>query len=236
MLKALLLDLDGTLLPMDTDAFLRQYLRSIGQHVAHLTDPRQFTEHLMAATEVMIRDTDKKVSNQEVFWADFLQRVDVPADKLLPVVDDFYVTRFPELKEHTFPTPLSKNIVETAGNKGLQVVVATNPVFPTTAIEERLRWIDLHDYPFALVTTYEKMHFCKPQIGYYAEILELLGLEGQECMMVGNDAYEDLVAAELGLQTYLVQDYLIPRDGVNFKPDYQGNLAEFLQFITEFNA
>ena len=55
-------------------------------------------------------------------------------------------------------------------------------------------------------------------------------------MMVGNDAYEDLVAAELGLQTYLVQDYLIPRDGVNFKPDYQGNLAEFLQFITEFNA
>ena len=123
MLKALLLDLDGTLLPMDTDAFLRQYLRSIGQHVAHLTDPRQFTEHLMAATEVMIRDTDKKVSNQEVFWADFLQRVDVPADKLLPVVDDFYVTRFPELKEHTFPTPLSKKIVETAGDKGLQVFI-----------------------------------------------------------------------------------------------------------------
>lgn len=231
MIKGLLLDLDGTLLPLDTDDFLRQYLRAIGKYMAHLTDPKKFTQQLMASTEVMVRSTDKSKTNKEVFWEDFLDKVDVPQETLLPVIDEFYATEFPKLVEHTNPTPLSKEIVETAADKGLKVVVATNPVFPTEAIKERLRWIGLHDYPFELVTTYEKMHFCKPQLGYYEEILDKTGLNGQECLMAGNDAFEDLMAAKLGMKTYLVEDYLIPREDSPFTPDHQGRLEDFLQFV-----
>ena len=38
-MKAILFDLDGTLLPMDTDAFLHQYLKALAAHVKHIFDP-----------------------------------------------------------------------------------------------------------------------------------------------------------------------------------------------------
>lgn len=231
MIKALLLDLDGTLLPLDTDGFLRHYLKSIAAHVAHLTDPKEFVDSLMASTEVMVKNTDKTRTNKEVFWDDFLKRVNVPEEQLMPVLDDFYANQFPKLVKYTSPTPLSKQIVETAAEKGLRVVVATNPVFPTEAIQERLRWIGVEDYPFDLVTTYEIMHFCKPQIGYYQEILEMTGLDPKECLMAGNDPLEDLVASKLGMKTFLVEDYVITRKNVDFVPDYQGSLRDLLEFV-----
>ena len=46
--------------------------------------------------------------------------------------------------------------------------------FPEMAIRERLAWINCHDLPFAFVTTFENMHFCKPNPQYYQEILDIL--------------------------------------------------------------
>ena len=48
----------------------------------------------------------------------------------------------------------------------------------------------------------------KPNPRYYADILAEIGLRGEDCLMVGNDTKEDLVAAELGFDTFLLEGYL----------------------------
>jgi len=233
LIKAILFDLDGTLLPLDTDDFLRQYLKAISSSVAHLTDPAKFVQDLVASTNAMIQSTNPYLTNKEVFWNDFLARVDLPEEVLMPVLDDFYAHKFPELALYANPSPLSQEIIEQAAARGFGLVIATNPVFPTEAVQERMRWIGIDDHPFDLVTTYEVMHFCKPQLAYYEEILTKTGYNAQECLMVGNDAYEDLIAAKLGMQTFLVEDYLIDRPESDFSPDYRGTLADVYEFITQ---
>ena len=71
----------------------------------------------------------------------------------------------------------------------------------------------------------ERMHFCKPNPAYYQEILELLGAKAEECLMIGNDVEEDMVAATLGIKTRLVTDLLISRDQLQIEPNYRCRLT-----------
>jgi len=94
-----------------------------------------------------------------------------------------------------------------AMERGLSVVVATNPLFPQRAIEHRLEWAGLpvSQYDFALVTTYENMHAAKPQPAYYREILATVGVRPEQALMVGDDWKNDIApAAAAGLYTYWI--------------------------------
>ena len=53
------------------------------------------------------------------------------------------------------PNPLARPLLENLIRKGYQVAIATNPIFPERAIRERLRWLEIDDLPYALVTAYE---------------------------------------------------------------------------------
>ena len=117
--------------------------------------------------------------------------------------------------------------------RNTRIVIATNAVFPLTALEQRLAWAGLRDFDFELITSYEVMHFCKPHPEYYKEILSLIGLPPEECLMVGNDIGEDLPAGTIGIKTFLVENLLIDK-GANFKPDWRGDLNEFFRFVDGF--
>ena len=54
--------------------------------------------------------------------------------------------------------------------------------------------------------------------------MHLLDLEPENCLMIGNDVQEDLVAGQLGMKTFLVTDYLINRTGEEPRCDWQGTL------------
>ena len=90
-------------------------------------------------------------------------------------------------------------------------MLATNPLFPAIATQSRIRWAGLSPDDFELYTTYETSHFCKPNPDYYREILEKVGCRAEECLMVGNDAAEDLAAAETGMRVFLLTPCLIDR-------------------------
>ena len=55
------------------------------------------------------------------------------------------------------------------------MVAATNPLFPKVATMNRLRWAGFDPEDFALFTTYEHYHYCKPNPAYYTEVLASLG-------------------------------------------------------------
>jgi FMN phosphatase YigB (HAD superfamily) len=232
LLKAALFDLDGTLLPVETGEFMNEYLKEMASAVRQAVEPQRFVHSLLASTAKMVADRNPAVTNADVFWADFNVRLGDCIEELRPLIEKFYSERFSELARVASPRPqLARRVVQTALDSGLRIALATNPVFPLTAIRQRMTWEGVDDQPWEVVTCYEEMHFCKPNPEVYLEIAEKLGVQPEECLMAGNDAEEDMVAGSVGMKTYLVTDYLIgaPRD--NLKVDWTGSLDGLVDWL-----
>ncbi|MBP7999919.1 MAG: HAD family hydrolase [Chloroflexi bacterium] len=209
MLKAILFDLDDTLLGNKMDSFLPQYFRLLGQYAAALFDKDRFLPDMLFSTKVMMSNTDPAHTNREIFWQAFQQRTGLDPAELEPFFDRFYREQFPALQAVCEPIPGAVELVEWALAQNMPVVIATNPMFPRVAIEERLRWANLPvmQYPFALVTTYECMHATKPNQAYYEEILAHIGMDAPNCLMVGDDWKNDMEPAlALGMSTFWITD------------------------------
>lgn len=233
VIRACLFDLDGTLLPMDTESFVHHYLRELASHVADVVSPDKLVRYLWEATETMIRNSEAHKTNEEVFVEHFLHLAGISKEEIWPYFDRFYEEHFPKLKTHVEPTPLSRRVVEAAIEKGYKVAVATNPVFPRVAIMERLRWAEVDDLPFEWVTVYEEMHFCKPRPEYFREISDRLGVRPEECVMIGNDMQEDMVAQTVGMKTFYLNQCRIDRGHPVYQPDQEGSMEELLSAILE---
>lgn len=233
MIKACLFDLDGTLLPMDTHAFVETYLKAIAPHVKEVIPPDQLIPVIWKSTLAMIESDDPKLTNEQVFKKTFESTSGIPLEKIWPLFEQFYEEEFPKLQEHTGHDPVARLVVESLLEKGYHVAVATNPVFPKMAIIERMRWAGVHDLPFKHVTVYEDTYFCKPRGEYYLEVADRLGVRPEECVMVGNDMQEDMVASSVGMKTYYVQQYRIDRGNPVYQVDQEGSLQDLLLSVRE---
>lgn len=233
MINTILFDLDGTLLDMDLDFFLRQYFKALTPKLAHLIPPEQFVPKLLQATEAMIIDINPEKTNKEIFLENFTQGLTSTEEELMPLFDDFYLNDFSQLKQYTKPYPLIPQIVHKVIEKGYKTVVATQPVFPYEAIKHRLNWAGVGELPFELISTYENSHFCKPKKDYFQEILNKLALKPEDCLMVGNDVDDDLPAGEMGIKTFLLTDGLLNRHNrSDYQTDFSGNCQELLRFVS----
>ena len=114
---------------------------------------------------------------------------------------------------------------------GYRTVLATNPVFPKIATEIRLKWVGLSLQDFELTTTYENTSYCKPNIKYYEHILKEIGLKAEECLMVGNNATEDMIASTLGMKVFLLTDCLINREEKDISNYPNGNYDDLIKYI-----
>ena len=230
-IKAILFDLDGTLLPLDQAYFIKQYFKSIAGYVATLgKDPQKFMEGMMYGSQAMISN-DGKVANKELFWNKFFEIVGEYDKDLMDKLDEFYFDGFKKLKEFTSQNPLAVQIIQAARGKGRKVVLATNPVFPMSAQLERLSWIGLSESDFDHITSYDNSHFCKPNPNYYTEICENIGVAPENCLMVGNDESDDMKGAHLaGMECFLVTDNRIISDNFVWTGE-RGSFEQTLRMI-----
>ncbi len=233
MFKTVLFDLDGTLLNINMDTFLPGYFEILARRFARQAGPEEFVAHLLHCTQTMIDDQDPLFTNEEVFMREFIPRIGLPPEKLQPILEDFYTNDFGSLERYTRQEPLAQKVVELCFKKGLEMVIASNPIFPYLAMEHRLRWAGLADYPYRLITAYENMHFCKPHCEYYEEILGLLNRQAADCLMIGNNVREDLAAEKAGIRTYLLKDHLLDnrKDKIPYTAAYQGYLPDLYHFM-----
>lgn len=208
MIKTILFDLDDTLLGNDMDVFLPQYFSLCG-HVARNHQPQEeFIQSMLLASRSMVANTDPDVTINDVFWQRFGEITGLDSDLVAADFDDFYRGEFEQLRDVTQYKPRAAQIMDWCFDQDLQVVIATNPMFPRLAIETRLSWagVPVSKYPYALVTTMENMHFTKPHVGYYNEILHRVGFQPHEALMIGDDGTRDIEpAANLGLFTYWIR-------------------------------
>lgn len=230
MMRAVLLDLDDTLLDNDMGCFLPPYFAALGRRMAHFVAPDELVKILLASTRVMMGNQDPTITNQQAFDADFFPCLGYPESEIHPAIHSFYEEDFPALKRYTHRRPQARSLIQTLFDQGYDVVIATNPIFPYRAVEHRLDWADVLDFPFKLVTTYENSHFCKPNPRYYQEVLDKLGCRPKEAIMVGDDFGNDIEpAAQVGLHTYWITESgsedLFPY------PSLQGTLADCLAWM-----
>jgi HAD superfamily hydrolase (TIGR01662 family) len=230
MIQSVLLDLDDTLLDNDMERFLPPYFAALGRRMVRFASPDKLTTMVLAATRAMLRNQDPTVTNQQAFEADFFPCLGHPESEVTPVIRTFYEDDFPALKRYTKRIPEARSLVQTLVDHGYDLVIATNPMFPRRAIEHRLSWAGVLDFPFKLITTYENSHFCKPNPRYYQEILDKLDCPPAQAIMVGDDFGNDIdPAAQVGLHTYWITDGT--RDGSVAYSGLRGSLADCLQWI-----
>jgi FMN phosphatase YigB (HAD superfamily) len=201
--RAVLFDLDGTLLDLDLADFLRKYFESLGALIARHFPDGEVMRAILDSTAAMQQPHAGR-TNQEVFYEQFQMRTGHDLDASWEVFEAFYTERFPLLGTAYGPAKGARRAVETALELGLDVVVATQPIFPRIAIEHRLAWAGLSDLGLERLTTYEIMHACKPLADYFREAAAMTGREPSECLMVGDDRTLDMPAADVGMRTFYV--------------------------------
>lgn len=230
-IKAVLFDLDGTLLPMDQDVFVKTYFGLLAKKLApYGYEPDKLIQAVWAGTEAMVKN-DGKQSNEEQFWQTFAQVYGVDAKKDIDVFDDFYRNEFAAVKEVCGYHPKAAETVRLLKEKGFRVALATNPIFPQIATRQRISWTGLSFEEFELVTTYESSNYCKPNLNYYEEVMERLGVTSAECLMVGNDVSDDMVAEKLGMKVFLLTDCLINKDNKDISDYPSGSFEQLLECL-----
>ena len=231
-LSAILFDMDGTLVPMDTDKFLPAYFKYLAAALCPLgVTPEALQKAVWSGVGAMVRNDGSK-TNEAVFWDTFAQMTGLDPAPFIAPANAFYAGDFNKARVATSPNPLAAEAVRIAHEKAPRVILATNPLFPMDGQITRMGWVGLTPADFDLVTSYESDSFCKPNPAYYRAICERIGVDPADCLMVGNDVAEDMAAAaSVGMRTFLVTDCMIPAEGVVYDGP-QGAFPELLDFLS----
>ena len=231
MITTIFFDLDGTLLPMDQEIFVKAYLGGLSKKMApHGYAPQLLTKAIWKGTGAMTVNNGS-VQNDVVFWKVFDSVIGADCRKDEPLFEEFYRNEFQEVRHVCGFDSRAAEAIREIKSMGYRTVLATNPLFPAIATHSRVRWAGLNPEDFAIITTYENSSCCKPNPDYYREILGKLNLQPQECMMVGNDVDEDMVARELGMQVFLLTDCIINRHDTDISQYPHGSFPELLSYI-----
>lgn len=205
MIKAVMFDLDNTLLRNPTPEFVAAYVEGVS---------RFFTARGGASPGETLRQSVQTMmngprriwqSNLELYWELLHPIWSGTPEELIHAFDAFYKDDYTALKSNTAPAPMAGEVIDRVRGTGFKIIIATNPVYPAEAIRHRLAWADLPSdlnyYDF--VTTADNMHFAKPDPAYYAEILARAGLEPDEAVMVGDEPRYDVAASKIiGMHAY----------------------------------
>ena len=234
--KAILFDMDGTLVPMDNDTFVKGYFKELAKKLSPLgIAPDALIAAVWAGTKAMVKN-DGSVKNSEVFWDTFAKATGKDVTEYRAMSDAFYVNEFMAARAYTMENPLACEAIRLAHKAADKVVCASNPLFPLTGQQTRMGWVGLQASDFDLITSYESDSFCKPNPKYYLSLCERLGAAPEECLLIGNDEEEDMHAASsVGMDCYLVTDCVIRREQCpwNGKAGTFAEMVEFLRGLSE---
>ena len=206
MLKAVFFDLDGTLLPMDEKRFLEIYFGTMGQWMTERDrNAESFIGGVIAGTRAMYQNNGE-MTNEEIFWKSFEPVYGPVSQEDKRIMDEYYDDRFRTTLAACGHNPEAKKIVEFCRDRGLKVVLATNPLFPRIATLTRMGYTDLSEDDFDYVTAYENSSYTKPNPAYFTDLLEKFGLSADEVIHFGNNTFEDgECSLGAGIKCYIIE-------------------------------
>lgn len=234
MLKAVLFDLDNTLIHFGERQFFQSYIPAIAKAFADVMPSDVFIKRLLISTQAIL-ENNGRMPNVDCFMNVFCAGYEEHRNEFWKRFMRFYETEYDQFQSLASLPNGAREMLLKLKERALKLVIASNPIWPSVAQNKRLAWAGLADFQFDLVTHIENMSYCKPQIDYYREICSKIGEHPQSCLMVGNDPVNDMVVATIGMKTYLVTDvdasglelsqtaYRIAPTNIP-RPDFQGPL------------
>jgi FMN phosphatase YigB (HAD superfamily) len=233
-IEAVLFDLDGTLLRAQMVEFIQRYIHGLATYCADWVKPKKFEKAMFSAICNLIHtESDGSMTNEERIYATMNRELAISESLLRESLTHFEQNGMMELQELIHPIPRAKQIIKDCRQKGIPLVLATNPVFPKFMIQARMQWAELEEDSFKHITSYENSSYCKPQAGYFRDIAELLNVAPENCLMVGNDINHDLAAVAIGMKAYLVDTWLVERSGPEWHCEYRGDHESLQEFLHE---
>ncbi|MBQ4105232.1 MAG: HAD family hydrolase [Clostridia bacterium] len=230
-IKAVLFDLDGTLLPMKQEEFVKAYFGLLSKRLANFGyDPKELVSAIWAGTKDMMKNTGEN-TNEEVFWKRLTEVLGERCIADQKLFDDYYHNEYHAVRDVCGFNPKAAESVKKIKSSGYRVALATQPIFPSIATETRLSWAGLDISDFEVYTSYENISFCKPNPEYYKEVARRMGVSPEECLMVGNDVSDDMVAEKLGMKVFLLTDCLINNENADISQYPHGNFDELLSYL-----
>jgi len=235
-LQAVLFDLDNTLILFEELEFFKHYTARLYLSFRDLMSPQEFSQRLIRSTRMMVNNNGD-LTNGEFFINDFADGIDIDTGELWQRFANFYENEFEQFRPLMKPVDGAREVISSVRQQGLKVVIASNPMFPTSVQLTRLRWAGLEDIPFDLITSVENMNYVKPRLEYYQQICDKITVAPENCLMVGNDPFNDMIAGKIGMATFLTTD----SDEISIElsrelasnvhlemptPDYKGPLKE----------
>lgn len=230
---AILFDMDGTLLPMNQEVFVKQYFMELAKVLCPLgLTPEVLKKGFWGGVGAMLKN-DGTALNEEVFWKYFMETTQNQIDLkvLKAVTESFYSREFHNVRPYMGENPLARRVVDLAHQKAEKVILSTNPLFPLAAQLARLSWVGLGKADFDLITSYESDSYCKPNPKYFDSICERMEIDPKKSLMIGNDELEDMhTASSVGMECFMVTDSQILRDGYEWTGK-KGTFAELLEWL-----
>ena len=240
-IEAVLFDLDNTLILFDEKEFYELYVYKFSQQFKDIMSTSEFAKRLMASTQIMTNN-DGRQNNAEYFINDFSIGLEINKNDLWQRFDNFYSNEFSQFENLMQPMSGVRELILKIQKMGLKIVIASNPMLPENVQQLRLNWAGLEGITFDLITHVKNSTYCKPNLDYYNEICEKIDTDPQNCLMVGNDEFNDMIASKMGMKTFLVTDCQnntveVSRElaGLNKvempEPDFRGYLTELLPLL-----
>ncbi len=244
MTKAILFDLDNTLILFDEVKFFKAYIKKVAPIMSDLVLPHNLWRLVLNATKAVLHNNGQ-LTNKEVFFYTFTQELEDKAEEVWNRFQQFYENEFDHLKNLVTVNKGVSEIFATLIHKKIKIVIASNPFWPCLAMEKRMNWAGLKKEQVHLITHLENMHFCKPRLEYYQEICQKIRVNPENCLMVGDDPVNDMIAGKIGIKTFLTTDSKMfnnplriiskkirfGRGKERVKPNYTGSLIQILKIL-----
>lgn len=212
MIRAVLFDLDDTLLRLNLTAFIARYVagaaRLLGE-AARVSPAALGLPYVRSFLAIDSQDRQDSLTNEQLFNQTFFSACGIPLDDpAIRDLVDYYereiVPGFSGGVVSARPVEGARRAIDAVWASGLTCALATNPTFSLACDLARMGWAGVGEDDFALVSTYSNSTRCKPSVRYYQEFANQLGVRLEECLMVGNDARRDIVRPDCGLRTAYV--------------------------------
>jgi len=241
MLRAVLFDLDNTLIHYSEREFFGRYVEGVTAVFADIMPGNVFVDKLLRGTQSLLRNNGQ-MSNADRFLETFCADHVEMRGEVWSRFTRFYDTEYDKLRSLATVLPEVRDVFLRLTEKDVKLVIASNPIWPLAAQTARLSWAGLGDLRFDLITHIENTTYCKPNLEYYREICGTIKETPETCLMVGNDPVNDMIVAHIGMKTYLVTDadeadtelsrstHANAPAGIP-EPDFQGSLPAVVDLI-----
>ena len=230
-IKTVLIDMDGTLLNMGESAFETEYVKRmvIFLEQRYPGKGKDIVKAVGYGGEMM-KVSDGRRTNYDVFWESFEKASGYTREEIEPVITVYYQTDYTHIGDEYVPDADMQAAVRLLQEKGYQLIVATTPVVPLIANQERVRWSGLADIPWKDITSFETYNYSKPNLNYYQQICDKYNLNPVECMMIGDSLIKDFPSTELGMDFFLILNADSPEAEQNFAGK-KGDRKALLEYV-----